>query len=96
MPGWKKIVALFALTTSGGLLAAACSGEAQDTADAPETAEESAALDTPASPDLEPLLRPNLGRRACESRCLDESRRCWRRPGCDQERGRCLNRCRRF
>ena len=95
MPGWKKIVALFALTTSGGLLAAACSGEGQDTADAPETAEESAALDTPASPDLEPLQRPGFARRACENRCLDAFRRC-RRPGCDLDRGRCLDGCRRF
>ncbi len=96
MRSWKKIAALFALSTSMGLLAAACSGDPQDPTDAPETAEESAAVDTPVTPDLDPLHRPTLARRACENRCLDAFRRCGRRASCDLERGRCLDRCRRF
>jgi len=95
MRAWKKIAALFAFTTSAGLLAAACTGEGQETTDGPETVEESASPDIAATPGLDPLHRPTIARRACENSCLDRFRRC-RSASCDLERGRCLSRCRRF
>ncbi len=94
MLGWKKIAALFALTTSAGLLGAACAGQGEETADAPE------AVDAVASPAVEPLHGPSFARRQCENSCLDRFNRCARGPssnlGCRRDRDRCLESCRRF
>ena len=102
MIGWKKIAALFAFSTSAGLLVAACNGGVKETGDTPQAEDESVTLDTPATPELTPLrwVGPGFARRQCENSCLDSFNRCMRRPGsnagCRFDRGRCLNRCSRF
>jgi hypothetical protein len=84
MRAWKKIAAMFAFSTSMGILAAACTAEVKDTEPTPDTAEpmeQSAAAEVAADPGIEPLhRRPGFERRRCQDSCRESYARCGRRP----------------